>query len=393
MLRYLASFAVAAGALAAATSAQAQVAFDWGGDTFSDSGKQTVKFNHPARPGDIIVSFSDRKLYFVTAPGIADTYPIAIPREQSRWEGVTSVSQKREHPAWTPTPTMLAENPRLPRWVPGGHPMNPLGNRALYLGSSAYRIHGTDAPWTIGTAASKGCVRLFNKDVADLYPRVKMGAKVTVTWKSFGGGKGNEIATKPTSTGGNDTASKSKSASGPQSYASANSAATSLFSDDDQPQATANDAASEPVARKSAKQRVDRKPKAPAAAAAKEEATAVSAPVQPPAAENGAENGTENGIGDAVAQTAVAPTKPARNAARKGTDDKSASKSRKTSPIETGSVASEASPRLAAISTTDPAEIAARAEAAANRAADAAERAAAAAERVLQQRSAKTAVE
>ncbi len=382
MLRYLASLAVAAGALAAATSAQAQVAFDWGGDTMSDSGKQTVKFNHPARPGDIIVSFSDRKLYFITAPGIADAYPIAIPREQSRWEGVTSVSQKRENPAWTPTPSMLAENPRLPRWVPGGHPMNPLGNRALYLGSSAYRIHGTDAPWTIGTAASKGCVRLFNKDVADLYPRVKMGAKVTVTWKSFGGGKGNEVATKPTSSGGDDSARKSKSASGPQSYASANSAATSLFSDsDEQPQAAANDAASEPVARKSDKQRVDRKPKARAAAAAKEEAAAVSAPVQPPAA--------ENGTGDAVAQTAVAPAKPPR----KGTDDKSASKSRKTSPIETGSVASEASPRLAVISATDPAEIAARAEAAANRAADAAERAAAAAERVLQQRSAKTAVE
>jgi len=388
MLRYLASLAVAAGALAAATSAQAQVAFDWGGDTMSDSGKQTVKFNHPARPGDIIVSFSDRKLYFITAPGIADTYPIAIPREQSRWEGVTSVSQKRENPAWTPTPTMLAENPRLPRWVPGGHPMNPLGNRALYLGSSAYRIHGTDAPWTIGTAASKGCVRLFNKDVADLYPRVKMGAKVTVTWKSFGGGKGNEIATKPSSTGGDDTASKSKSASGPQSYASANSAATSLFSDfDEQPQAAANDTATEPAARKSDKQRVDRKPKARAAVAAKEE-TAVSASVLPTAAENGAENGT----GDAVAQTAVAPAKPARNAARKG-DDKSASKSRKTSPIETGSVASEASPQLVAISATDPAEIAARAEAAANRAADAAERAAAAAERMLQQRSAKTAVE
>jgi hypothetical protein len=80
---------------------------------------------------------------------------------------------------------MMAENPRLPRWVPGGHPMNPLGVRALYLGSSTYRIHGTDAPWTIGTAVSKGCIRMYNQDVLDLYPRAALGAKVTVTWQHF----------------------------------------------------------------------------------------------------------------------------------------------------------------------------------------------------------------
>ena len=88
-------------------------------------------------------------------PGQATSYPIAVPREQSRWEGTTSVSMKRENPPWTPTPTMRAENPRLPSYVPGGHPLNPLGVRALYLGSSTYRIHGTDAPWTIGQAVSK----------------------------------------------------------------------------------------------------------------------------------------------------------------------------------------------------------------------------------------------
>ena len=82
---------------------------------------------------------------------------------------------------------MLAENPRLPRWVPGGHPMNPMGVRALYLGASAYRIHGTDAPWTIGTAASKGCIRMYSEDVVDLYPRVPVGTKVTVTWKKYTG--------------------------------------------------------------------------------------------------------------------------------------------------------------------------------------------------------------
>ena len=80
---------------------------------------------------------------------------------------------------------MIAENPRLPSFVPGGHPMNPLGVRALYLGASSYRIHGTDAPWTIGSAVSKGCIRMYNEDVLDLYPRIPLGTKVTVTWQRF----------------------------------------------------------------------------------------------------------------------------------------------------------------------------------------------------------------
>ena len=80
---------------------------------------------------------------------------------------------------------MLQKNPRLPTWVPGGHPMNPLGIRALYLGSSTYRIHGTDAPWTIGTAASSGCIRMYNEDVVDLYNRTSVGTSVLVTWKRF----------------------------------------------------------------------------------------------------------------------------------------------------------------------------------------------------------------
>lgn len=162
---------------------------DWlwgGGETLGGSGRETVRFGGKYSSGQVIVSFGDRRLYYITRPGEAISYPIAVPREQSRWEGVTSVSQKRENPSWTPTPTMIAENPRLPRWVPGGHPMNPLGIRALYLGASMYRIHGTDAPWTIGTAVSKGCIRMYNQDVLDLYPRVHVGAKVTVTWQRFG---------------------------------------------------------------------------------------------------------------------------------------------------------------------------------------------------------------
>ena len=160
--------------------AQDLFSFLWDGGS-----RSVVDFSPRYQPRQIIVSFGDRKLYWVHKRGEAISYPIAVPREQSRWSGVTSVSDKRVNPAWTPTPTMLRENPRLPRWVPGGHPQNPLGVRALYLGSSAYRIHGTDAPWTIGSAVSKGCIRMYNEDVLDLYPRVPVGTKVTVTWQRF----------------------------------------------------------------------------------------------------------------------------------------------------------------------------------------------------------------
>jgi len=166
--------------------AAAQLLWDWGGgDEVGASGRELVRFSPQFEQGQIIVSFTDRRLYFVLRPGEAISYPIAIPREEDRWEGVTTVTDKKVNPSWTPTATMVAENPRLPRWVPGGHPMNPLGVRALYLGSSAYRIHGTDAPWTIGTAVSKGCIRMYNQDVLDLYPRVSVGARVAVTWESF----------------------------------------------------------------------------------------------------------------------------------------------------------------------------------------------------------------
>ena len=166
--------------------ATAQVFWDWGGGDQRDaSGRELVRFNPQFRSGEIIVSFGDRRLYFITRHGEAISYPIAIPRDQDRWQGVTKISDKKINPPWRPTADMLAENPRLPTWVPGGHPMNPLGVRALYLGASSYRIHGTDAPWTIGTAASKGCIRMYNQDVLDLYPRAQIGTKVTVTWQLF----------------------------------------------------------------------------------------------------------------------------------------------------------------------------------------------------------------
>ncbi len=196
--RFAASMAAATCMAALTTTADAQqVEYLWGGGNEWGGGRQTVNFSPSYKPGQVIVSFGDRRLYLVTQPGRALSYPIAVPREQSRWQGVTSVSQKRENPSWTPTPTMIAENPRLPRWVPGGHPMNPLGVRALYLGSSAYRIHGTDAPWTIGQAVSKGCIRMFNEDVIDLYPRVPVGSRVTVTWQRFQSGPAVAEAEQP----------------------------------------------------------------------------------------------------------------------------------------------------------------------------------------------------
>ena len=215
-----ASALIAVATLAGPASAQ-QLFFDWGGSSaVGGSGREMVSFSPKFGKGQVIVSFGDRRLYYVTQPGQAISYPIAIPREQSRWAGVTSVSQKRENPSWTPTPTMIAENPRLPRWVPGGHPMNPLGNRALYLGSSMYRIHGTDAPWTIGNAVSKGCIRLYNQDVADLYPRVSIGTKVTVTWDRF---TTTASASRPPS-----TASPAASQGGGGTF-------FDLFGDDDEP--------------------------------------------------------------------------------------------------------------------------------------------------------------
>ncbi len=185
-----AALALAAAGPMAPTAAHAQgLSWLWGGSQqIGGSGKEIVRFGMQHRPGQIIASFGDRRLYLVTAPGEAISYPIAIPRDQSRWQGTLQVSSKRVDPPWTPTATMLRENPKLPRHVPGGHPMNPMGARALYLGATMYRIHGTDAPWSIGQAVSKGCIRMYNKDVIDLYDRVPTGTRVTVTWASYLGG-------------------------------------------------------------------------------------------------------------------------------------------------------------------------------------------------------------
>ena len=147
--------------------------------------KVLVRFPTKYRPGDIVVSFGDRRLYHVLSRGRAMSYPIAIPRPQARWQGVLRVTRKAVNPSWTPTARMRRENPKLPAFVPGGHPQNPMGVRALYLGSTLYRIHGTDAPWTIGKNVSKGCIRMHNAHVIELYERVRVGAKVLATWRAY----------------------------------------------------------------------------------------------------------------------------------------------------------------------------------------------------------------
>ncbi len=224
---FLAAVAAAAvlTAIPGAANAQGLIEFLWGGEPEYGGGKrQIVSFNPQYKSGQIIVSFGDRRLYHITKDGQAMSYPIAIPREQSRWQGTTTVSMKRENPDWRPTPEMLRENPKLPSWVPGGHPMNPLGVRALYLGSSTYRIHGTDAPWTIGQNVSKGCIRMFNEDVIDLYPKVPTGTKVVVTWERF---KTNTIASVDSAPSPGSDANYSSSGSSAPSQSAASTGSNS----------------------------------------------------------------------------------------------------------------------------------------------------------------------
>ena len=141
--------------------------------------RQTVYYPANYSPGTIVVDTAERRLYLVQGGGQALRYGIGVGRDGFRWGGVHHVSAKKEWPAWTPPPEMLVRRPDLPRHMEGG-PQNPLGARAMYLGSSLYRIHGSNEPWTIGTNVSSGCIRMRNEDVIDLYGRVNVGAKVVV---------------------------------------------------------------------------------------------------------------------------------------------------------------------------------------------------------------------
>ena len=142
--------------------------------------RETVDFREKHAPGTIIVKSGERRLYYVLGDGKALRYAIGVGREGASWAGTSTVSDKREWPDWTPTPAIRALQPDLPPHMKGG-PENPLGARALYLGQSMYRIHGTNEPWMIGEAASAGCIRMTNDDAIDLYNRTRIGATVIVT--------------------------------------------------------------------------------------------------------------------------------------------------------------------------------------------------------------------
>jgi len=141
--------------------------------------RQMVFFRTVEPPGTIIVHTSERYLYIVQDNSRALRYGIGVGRDGFQWAGQVRISRKAEWPDWTPPPEMIARQPYLPRWMAGG-PGNPLGARALYLGTTVYRIHGTNQPQTIGHAVSSGCFRLVNNDVIDLYDRVPVGTRVVV---------------------------------------------------------------------------------------------------------------------------------------------------------------------------------------------------------------------
>lgn len=141
--------------------------------------KQLVDYTSKEKPGTIIIDTPDKFLFLIEGDGKALRYGIGVGKPGFMWSGVKSVSAKREWPDWTPPAEMLQRRPDLPRHMAGG-PENPLGARAMYLGSTLYRIHGSNEPWTIGTNVSSGCIRMRNQDVIDLYDRVHVGAKVVV---------------------------------------------------------------------------------------------------------------------------------------------------------------------------------------------------------------------
>ena len=193
--RHLAALAAAAAFFAIsapATPASAANAFGWpgfplfgyvptddGNTARADLRRVTMDFPTNEAPGTIIIDTGNTYLYFVLPGSKAIRYGIGVGREGFAWSGVKTVERKAEWPDWTPPPEMIERSPYLPRFTAGG-PGNPLGARAMYLSGSFYRIHGTNAPSSIGSRATSGCIRMTNDDVIDLYNRVKVGTMVIV---------------------------------------------------------------------------------------------------------------------------------------------------------------------------------------------------------------------
>lgn len=161
--------------------------------------RQIVSFDRSEPAGTIVIDTNNTYLYYVLGNGRAIRYGVGVGREGFTWSGVQSVSRKAEWPDWHPPAEMIARQPYLPRFVAGG-PGNPLGARAMYLGSSEYRIHGTNDPSTIGKFVSSGCIRMTNEDVIDLFNRVSVGAKVVVLPKNaplMAKGGGDSVRKRP----------------------------------------------------------------------------------------------------------------------------------------------------------------------------------------------------
>ena len=188
MIRIFALLVVAATWLAGVGPSSAQDAdfrdFFRAGPNFGYSGsgpipRTVVSFDGRYAPGTIYINTAERRLYLVLGNGQALRYGIGVGRDGFRWSGVHHITAKKEWPSWTPPAQMRARRPDLPRYMQGGI-NNPLGSRAMYLGSTLYRIHGSNEPETIGAAVSSGCIRMTNRDVVDLADRVKVGTKVVV---------------------------------------------------------------------------------------------------------------------------------------------------------------------------------------------------------------------
>lgn len=193
-MRYLAALSAAALVVAATAPAMARANYDYmkqdagfadlGAETSVEAGqanspREVIAFHSDYEPGTIVVSTTERRLYFVTGPDEAISYGVGVGRPGFEWNGVQTITRMEKWPSWTPPADMLKRRPELPHRMAGGT-ANPLGARALYLGGTMYRIHGSNEPDSIGHAVSSGCIRMLNEDVEDLYGRVRVGTKVVV---------------------------------------------------------------------------------------------------------------------------------------------------------------------------------------------------------------------
>jgi lipoprotein-anchoring transpeptidase ErfK/SrfK len=185
----LAAAAIIAGLVVASGGAQANTSFEGivlvppaaKSETAAPGFKRgkIVSFKSSMAPGSLVIVTKDHALYYILGGGKAVKYPVATAKRGFEWKGTHEVSRKTKWPDWRPPETMRKRRPDLPVFMKGG-PNNPLGARAIYLGSSIYRIHGTNEPSSIGKSASSGCIRMHNADVTELFQHVKMGAAVTV---------------------------------------------------------------------------------------------------------------------------------------------------------------------------------------------------------------------